>query len=176
MKTIPIVGFSAWSGTGKTTLIEALVSFLTAGGVRVAVIKHDAHRFEIDREGKDSWRFTQAGAAISIVSSAEKTAMIESRPMDLEQLTSLVHDVDYVLVEGYKAHDLTQIGVSRAATGKGFPAPLSRYAAVATDEALPGAEIPVFGLEDIQGLARFLLDHREEFTQIPYRAWTDAEE
>ena len=83
MKTIPIVGFAAWSGTGKTTLIEALVAHLTAQGVRVAVIKHDAHRFEIDREGKDSWRFTQAGAAISIVSSAEKTALIESRPMGL---------------------------------------------------------------------------------------------
>ena len=176
MKTIPIVGFAAWSGTGKTTLIEALVAHLTAQGVRVAVIKHDAHRFEIDREGKDSWRFTRAGAAISIVSSAEKTALIESRPMGLDQLTNLVHDVDYVLVEGYKAGDLTQIGVSRAATGKGLPAPLSRYAAVVTDEALPGAQIPVFGLEDVPGVARFLLDHGAEFTQIPYRAWTSTEE
>ena len=172
MKTIPIVGFAAWSGTGKTTLIEQLAAQLTAAGVRVAVIKHDAHRFEIDREGKDSWRFTRAGAVQSIIASGEKTALVETRPMTLEQLSNLVHDVDFVLVEGYKAEGLTQIGISRRATGKGFPAPLSRYAAVVTDEDLAPAEVPVFALEDVPGLVRFLLDHRQDFTQIPARTWS----
>ena len=174
MKTIPIVGFAAWSGTGKTTLIERLVAHLTAQGQRVAVIKHDAHRFEIDHEGKDSWRFTWAGAAQSIIASSEKAALVEARPLGLRQLANLVHDVDLVLVEGYKAEDLTQIGISRKETGKGFPAELSRYAAVVTDEPLPEAELPAFGLEDVSGLARFLLENRETFTQIPYRTWDES--
>ena len=74
MKGIPVLGFAAYSGTGKTTLIERLVGSLKARGLRVAVIKHDGHDFEIDRRGKDSWRFTQAGADISVISSMAKTA------------------------------------------------------------------------------------------------------
>ena len=174
MNTIPIVAFAAWSGTGKTTVIESLVRILTRRGLRVAVIKHDAHRFEIDREGKDSWRFSQAGAAISLISSAEQTALIEQRPLALEDLTALVHDVDLVLVEGYKAQDLTQIGISRKATGKGFPAPLERYAAVVTDDETVQTDLPRFGLEDGEGLAWFLLDHRDQFTQIPARTTRDG--
>ena len=62
--TVPTVGFAGYSGSGKTTLIEQLVRSLKARGLRVAVIKHDVHDFEMDREGKDSWRFSQAGADI----------------------------------------------------------------------------------------------------------------
>ena len=62
MANIPVIGFAAFSGTGKTTLIEKIVRNLKAQGFRVAVIKHDAHKFEIDKEGKDSWRFSKAGA------------------------------------------------------------------------------------------------------------------
>ena len=76
---IPIIGFAAYSGTGKTTLITQIVRELKAQGYRVCVIKHDAHQFEIDREGKDSWRFAQAGADMTILSSPAKTAMIEQR-------------------------------------------------------------------------------------------------
>ena len=176
MNTIPIVAFSAWSGTGKTTLIEALVSILTRQGLRVAVIKHDAHRFEIDREGKDSWRFTKAGAAVSMVSSAEKTAVIEQRPLAFPELTALVHDVDFVLVEGFKSQDLTRIGISRKATGKGFPAPVEAYAAVVTDDETVQTDLPRFDLEDQEGLARFLLDNRDRFTQIPARTTRAAED
>ena len=73
---IPVIGFAAYSGTGKTTLIEKLLRRLKEKGFRVAVIKHDAHDFDIDREGKDSWRFTQAGADIMLISSEKKTAVI----------------------------------------------------------------------------------------------------
>lgn len=165
MKEIPILGFAAYSGTGKTTLIEKLVLALKAKGLRIAVVKHDAHRIEIDREGKDSWRFSKAGADISIVSSAEKTACIEQRPLDFEQVLSMVHDVDLVLVEGYKKEPLTQIGICRKATGKGFTAPPDRFVAVVTDEEV-NADIPKFSFEDIDKITEFIMDHMKDFTHF----------
>ena len=155
MMKIPAIGFAAWSGTGKTTLIEKLVLTLKAQGYRVAVIKHDAHRFEIDKEGKDSWRFTKAGADMTLISSAEKTAIVEQRPRTFEENLSMIHDVDLILVEGYKQEHIPKIGISRKATGKGFPHPLEQYIAVVTDDP-PDADIPVFGLEDIEAIAEFI--------------------
>lgn len=152
---IPAIGFAAWSGTGKTTLIEKLVLTLKAQGYRVAVIKHDAHRFEIDKEGKDSWRFTKAGADMTLISSAEKTAIVEQRPRTFEENLSMIHDVDLILVEGYKQEHIPKIGIRRKATGKGFPHPLEQYIAVVTDDP-PDADIPVFGLEDIEAIAEFI--------------------
>ena len=160
MNSIPVVGFSAWSGIGKTTLIEKLVAHLKLRGLRVAVIKHDAHEFQIDKEGKDSWRFAQAGADITLISSATKTALVEYRPRTFRENLSMIHDVDLILVEGYKQEDIPRIGICRAATGKGLPASPDAYAALVTDDpALAGqAGIPCFGLDDIEPLASFLLD------------------
>lgn len=154
---IPAVAFAAYSGTGKTTLIEQLIPRLKAKGLRLAVIKHDAHGFEIDREGKDSWRFTRAGADAVYLSSQEKTASVERRGRSLAELLNGVHDADLVLVEGYKNEALPQIGISRAATGKGFPAAdLSRYLAVVTDEEIAEEKIPRFALDDYDGIAEFI--------------------
>jgi molybdopterin-guanine dinucleotide biosynthesis protein MobB len=116
MTNIPVIAFAAYSGTGKTTLIEKLIIALKEKGLRLAVIKHDGHKFEIDHEGKDSWRFAQAGAEITMISSAEKTAYIEQGDLSLEQLLGMVHNVDLILVEGYKNKDLPQIGIARAET------------------------------------------------------------
>lgn len=156
MSGIPMVSFAAYSGTGKTTLIERLVRSLKEDGLRVAVIKHDAHDFEIDREGKDSWRFTRAGADLSIISSGTKTALIEQRQLSFSQVVAMVHDVDLILVEGYKSEGLTQIGLCRTAVGKGLPADISRYAAVVTDEPISNTDVPQFGFDDIQLLKAFL--------------------
>ncbi|MDO4540998.1 MAG: molybdopterin-guanine dinucleotide biosynthesis protein B [Syntrophomonadaceae bacterium] len=158
MSAIPVVAFAAYSGTGKTTLIEKLVVELKRIGLRVAVIKHDAHDFEIDHEGKDSWRFAQAGADMTIISSASKTAIIEQRERTLEQNISMVHDVDLILVEGYKHGSLPQIGIYRTATGQGLPAEIDRYIAVVTDDHDTDASVPHFGLEDITGLTAFVMD------------------
>lgn len=156
--SIPVIGFAAWSGTGKTTLIEKLVRLLKSQGYRVAVVKHDAHRFEIDKEGKDSWRFSQAGADMTLISSAEKTAIIEQRPRTFEENLAMLHDVDVILVEGYKQEDIPRIGISRKATGKGFPHPLESYVAVVTDEEIPNSPVPVFGLEDTEKIGEFIKD------------------
>lgn len=155
MTNIPVIAFAAYSGTGKTTLIEKLILELKGRGLRLAVIKHDGHKFEIDHEGKDSWRFAHAGADITMISSAEKTAYIEQRPLSLEQLLGMVHDVDLILVEGYKNESLPQIGIARKATGKGFTADISRFAALVTDMEVE-TDLPCFGLEDISAIADFI--------------------
>lgn len=166
MKGIPVLAFAAYSGTGKTTLIEKLVSNLKAKGLRIAVIKHDAHQIDIDREGKDSWRFSKAGAELSIVSSAEKTACIEQRPLQFEQVIEKVHDVDLILVEGYKKEPLSQIGICRKETGKDFPADISRYVAVVTDVEGLNMDIPQFSFEDIDEIAEFIMKNKNDFTHF----------
>lgn len=166
MAEIAVLGFAAYSGTGKTTLIEKIVLNLKAKGVRVAVVKHDAHGIEIDKEGKDSWRFTQAGADMSIVSSRKKTACIEQRELSFEEVLSYVHDVDLILVEGYKKERLTQIGISRQATGKDFPETLDRYIAVVTDRENVESSVPKFGFEDIDEITEFIMKNMNDFTHF----------
>lgn len=163
MNSIPAVAFAAYSGTGKTTLIEKLIISLKEQGLRVAVIKHDAHNFEIDREGKDSWRFTKAGADMTIISSSQKTAIIEQRERTLWQNISMIHDVDLILVEGYKQESLPKIGIYRKATGKGLPSEIDRYIAVVTDDADLAVSCPIFALDDIQGLSGFIIENMSSF-------------
>ena len=166
MAGIPVFAFAAYSGTGKTTVIEQVVLELKAKGLRVAVIKHDGHRFEIDHEGKDSWRFAHAGADITIISSQEKTAYIEQRSLSLWQLIDMVHDVDLILVEGYKNETLPQIGIARRATGKGFTADLSRFMAIITDMEEVETTLPRFTFEDIQGVTEFIMKNMNDFTHF----------
>lgn len=153
---VPAVGFSAFSGTGKTTLIEKLIPVLKVRGLRVSVIKHDAHDFEIDREGKDSWRFSKAGADTVILSSAQQTAMIEKCGHTLQELLSRVSDADLVLVEGYRDADIPRIGICRADAGSGFTDDISRFAAIVTDIPLESVPVPCFGLDEIGAIADFI--------------------
>ena len=157
MTQIPVIAFAAYSGTGKTTLIEKLVRELKNRGLRLAVIKHDGHKFEIDHEGKDSWRFAKAGADVTVISSAEKTAYVEQGELTLEQLLGMIHGVDLILVEGYKNENLPQIGIARAATGKGFPFEPEHFLALVTDMEID-TKVPCFGLEDILHIADFILE------------------
>lgn len=159
---IPVIAFSAWSGTGKTTLIEKLIRILKQKGLRVAAVKHDSHHFEIDQEGKDSWLFTQAGADITMLSSSEQTVYMEQRSLSLEQTFAMIHDVDLILAEGYNQEDLPKIGISRRSTGMGFRLPTTSYIALVSDELppdLPDTGIPEFDLDDAEGLAAFILDY-----------------
>lgn len=157
MTTIPAVAFAAYSGTGKTTLIEKLVKILKAKGLRLAVLKHDGHSFEIDHEGKDSWRFAQAGADIVMIGSADRTAYVEQRGLPLERLLGMIRDVDLILVEGYKNEPLPQIGMARKETGKGFPADPGRFIALVTDLDVE-ADLPRFSLDDAEGIAQFIVE------------------
>ena len=163
MSDIPIIAFSAWSGTGKTTIIEQLVPELKARGLRVAVIKHDAHEFEIDKEGKDSWRFSKAGADVTVISSSTSTALIEQRSLELSEVLSRIRDVDLILAEGYNQEGLPTIGISRKATGKGLRLPVTSCTAVITDDegaaaAATHSGIPVFAHTQISKVAAFITD------------------
>ena len=156
MADIPVFSVVAFSGTGKTTLLEKLITELRARGLRVAVIKHDAHEFDIDHEGKDSWRFSRAGAEVTVVVSGSKAAVIENRPVPLETLLGKISDVDIILTEGYKSGAWPKIAVRRNATGKPLPLPASECFAVVTD--VPEqTETPCFGLDDLSGLADLII-------------------
>lgn len=154
---IPVYTFVAWSGTGKTTFLEKLVAELKARGKRVATIKHDAHDcFEADKPGKDSWRMTQAGADISVVMSETHSAFMENRPVPLEAMIARIRDVDVILTEGYAPVAWPKISVRRAATGKDFRIPPQECLAVVSDTPVEAA-VPAFALDDVTGLADFLL-------------------
>ncbi|MBE6017444.1 MAG: molybdopterin-guanine dinucleotide biosynthesis protein B [Lachnospiraceae bacterium] len=161
---IPVIGFAAFSGTGKTTLIEKLIPVLVSRGLKVAVVKHDAHGLKFDHEGKDSARFSDAGAAYSIVSGPDRAAVFIDKPLQPENAFRFAHDADLIIVEGYKQGNFTQIGISRNATGKGFTAPLSRFIAVVTDEEIQG-DTPVFGFDDIEKIADFIIVNMDSFTR-----------
>lgn len=166
MKQVPAAAFAGYSGAGKTTLIQRLIPGLRALGLRVAVVKHDIHGFDIDREGTDSWRCAQAGAEVVILASRNKTALVERRELTFAQAVGMVRDVDLVLVEGYKREPLTQIGVCRRASGKGLPGEPGRYAALVTDAEVESGGIPRFGFDDIPGLTAFIAANMDRFTQV----------
>jgi molybdopterin-guanine dinucleotide biosynthesis protein MobB len=157
---IAIVGNS---GAGKTTLLERLIPAFKRKGVRVGVVKHDAHRFDIDHPGKDSHRLTAAGADTMMITSAEKLAMVKrhaaSPPIE-ELLDRYFSDVDLVLVEGFRGSSLPKIEVHR----KEFRRALicrgewndPGLAAVASDEPLD-LDVPVLALNDPGAIAEFIL-------------------
>lgn len=113
---VPIVSFVGRSNSGKTTLIEDIIQMLKRYGFKVGVIKHDAHRFDIDHPGKDSWRFTKAGADTMVITSAGQLAMVKivERQQPVQEIVAeLFSDVDIVVVEGHKLSTLPKIEVVR---------------------------------------------------------------
>ena len=118
---IPIVSFVAYSGTGKTTFLERLIPKLKARGLKIAIVKHDGHRFEIDHEGKDSDRFTKAGADVTGLISSEKAVLIENRQTDPEEFLKKIDGVDLILTEGFKQGPWPKIMLHRKGTRKPMP-------------------------------------------------------
>ena len=152
-----VYSFIAWSGTGKTTYLETLIAALKARGARVAAVKHDAHRFDLDREGKDSWRFARAGADVVAVADAEKCAVMEYRPRSLAEIVAQLRDVDLVLVEGWHEEAGNPILLHRAGTGKPPKLPPADCFAVVSDGSLDAGDRPCFPLDDPAPLADYLL-------------------
>ena len=152
---IPVYQFTALSGTGKTTFLEKLVAELKARGLRICVYKHDGHDFEIDRPGKDSWRMTQAGADVTVLSSASQAVIMENRTVPPEELADRIDNVDILLVEGYKTGPWRKIAMRREALGKDWAVPPEECLAVITDGTCPDG-VPRFGFADIEAVADFL--------------------
>lgn len=118
---IPMVSFVGKSESGKTTLLEKIISALKSKGYRVGVIKHTPHDFDIDHEGKDTWRFAQAGADIVAAASTDRITFIERVPQepDLDQMQTLFEGkADIILTEGFKTSDTAKILVLRQASDR----------------------------------------------------------
>ncbi|WP_115853300.1 molybdopterin-guanine dinucleotide biosynthesis protein B [Kushneria indalinina] len=142
----PLLGIAAWSGTGKTTLLEALLPALRSSGLNVAVIKHAHHDFDVDVPGKDSHRLRTAGAAPMLVASGKRFALMMETPGQEEPcLLTLLDQVlmlgpDLVLIEGFKQWSLPKLELYREAVGKSlraFEDPWVRAVATTDEVALP---------------------------------------
>ena len=157
-ETVPVLTFVGLSGTGKTTFLEKLIPELKGRGLRLAVLKHDAHQFEVDKPGKDTWRFTQAGADVVAISNQEKFAMIERTPrqLTLAELIGRLPDVDLVLTEGYKRSQVKKIELHRSVLGNPIISRPEELLAILTDEPL---DLPVTQLDltDVTGCANLIL-------------------
>lgn len=156
MENMPIYSVVAYSGTGKTTLIEKLIPELKVRGLRIAVLKHDAHDFDIDHKGKDSWRMTNAGADITLIASNTKAALIENRPVSFESLLSKITDVDILLTEGYKHGSWKKIAVYRQASNKPLSLRPEECFAIMSD--ISFHEHPqCLDINDVSGLAELII-------------------
>jgi molybdopterin-guanine dinucleotide biosynthesis protein B len=151
---IPIVSLVGKSGSGKTTLLEKLIPELKRRGYRVGTIKHDAHSFEIDRPGKDTWRHAQAGSDHVLISSPHRVASIRrvEQELSLEELAAGMTDVDIVLTEGYKRACAPKIEVSRRERSETLICQPDELIAVASDQPFE-LDVPEYDLNDVQGLA-----------------------
>lgn len=159
--TLPLLGIAAWSGTGKTTLLEQLLPRLTEHGLRVAVIKHAHHAFDIDQPGKDSHRLRQAGASPMLIASRARVALMMETPnqpeADLAQLIEMIRPQrpDLVLIEGFKAWPLPKLALHREALGKPLLVdddPWVRAVASAASLSLP-AGVEALDLDDLEAIA-----------------------
>ncbi|EMH4165232.1 molybdopterin-guanine dinucleotide biosynthesis protein B [Pluralibacter gergoviae] len=161
----PILAIAAWSGTGKTTLLKALIPALRERGIRPGLIKHTHHRMDVDTPGKDSYELRKAGAAQTLVASAERWALMTETPQqETLDLTYLVGRMDHstldvVLVEGFKHEPISKILLFRSGTGHSEEELVldEHVIAVASDTAL-NAVVPVLDLDDIVGIASFVAE------------------
>ena len=155
---VPIVSVVGNSGVGKTTLLEKLVRELKSRGYRVAAIKHDAHNFQMDRPGKDTYRLAEAGSDVVVISAADRLALLETveEERSLDDLVAMVADrVDIVLTEGYRQAAMAKIEVSRQALGNELVASPADLMALVTDQQFD-LDVPHFGLDDASAVADLL--------------------
>ena len=173
---IPLIGFAAYSGTGKTTLLVRLIRIFREGGLRVGMVKHAHHNFEIDHPGKDSFELRKAGASQMYICSGTRWAlMVEREPGPLDSLQDHINrmdtnNLDLILVEGFKPAIIPKIELYRPALRKPLLFPEdSSIIAVATDstERLR-TELPVLDLNNPEAIAGFIserfLDHHPAAT------------
>lgn len=158
-----VFGFAGYSGSGKTTLIEQLIPRFVMEGVKVSLIKHAHHEFDIDQPGKDSYRHRQAGCSEVMITAAKRWVLMrelrgETEP-DLPEQLARMSPCDLVLVEGFKRQPIPKLEVHRRASGKPLLYPEDAHiVAVATDEPLDTA-LPQFHIEDYDAIVAFIMRH-----------------
>lgn len=160
-----VFGFAGWSGSGKTTVIERIVPLLRERGLRVSLVKHAHHEFDIDQPGKDSWRHRQAGCGEVLISSSVRWALMhelrgEPEP-DLEQALARLSPCELVLIEGFKRALIPKLEIYRPSVGKPLLYPDDpRIAGLATDapDQLSGVPVPVLDLSNAGAIAQFVVE------------------
>jgi molybdopterin-guanine dinucleotide biosynthesis protein B len=173
-----VIGIAGWSGAGKTTLISRVIPYLREQGLRVSVIKHAHHDFDVDVPGKDSWVHRQSGAEEVLVSSANRWALMHelrgAAEPSLPELLRKMSPVDLVVIEGFKSEPHRKIEVYRKASGKPplFPEDPA-IAGIATDATIETA-LPVAHLDDISAVAammqKYAIAVEDVFAASPNRA------
>jgi molybdopterin-guanine dinucleotide biosynthesis protein B len=155
----PIVCFVGRSNSGKTTLIERLILELTQSGYRVATIKHAGHGFDLDTEGKDSWRHKRAGASQVVVLSKGSLAMFvdvpEELPIQKVRDRFVDESIDLIIAEGWKSEGLPKVIVVREELTE-VNASLEGLIAIASIKPID-ADVPWFDRDDVQGLAKLII-------------------
>lgn len=171
--TVPLLGFAAFSGTGKTTLLRQLLPLLDEQGLNVAVIKHAHHKFDIDKPGKDSYELRKAGAKQMLIASSNLMALMETQPVDLEdpQLSQLLlkldtKNLDLILVEGFKHEAIPKIELHRPSLAKPLLHPDdANIIAIASDEPIDlNASITQLDLNDVDAMINFIQQHINNWT------------
>ena|SRR5512135_63095 len=158
-----LFGFAGWSGSGKTTLIERLVPRLTARGVRVSLVKHAHHSFDLDQPGKDSWRHRQAGCTEVLITSAMRWALVHELRGDpelsLDDAIARVSPCDLLLIEGFKTAAIPKLEVWRESQGEPLLFPEDpQIRGIATDDpARFAGRLNAFALDDIDAIATFVM-------------------
>jgi molybdopterin-guanine dinucleotide biosynthesis protein B len=159
-----VIGVAGFKNSGKTTLVEKLVLHLTQQGYRLSTVKHAHHSFDIDHEGRDSFRHRKAGASEVAVISKERTAIIHElrgqEPPTLTEVLDKLHDCDLVIVEGYKrdTHDKIEVrnlSLKHPELAGDDPT----VVAIAANGTVNGPTVPVFDRDDVSTLATFILKH-----------------
>jgi molybdopterin-guanine dinucleotide biosynthesis protein B len=161
-----IFGFAGWSGSGKTTLIERVIPALAGRGLKVSLIKHAHHSFDVDQPGKDSYRHRHAGCAEVLISSSTRWALMHelrgAPEPTLEELVPHVAPCDLLLVEGFKRAAIPKLEVYRRENGKPrLHLDDPHIVAIATDQRFE-TTLPQFDLGDIESVADFIARHRAQ--------------
>jgi molybdopterin-guanine dinucleotide biosynthesis protein B len=160
--TPPLFGIAGWKNSGKTTLVTKLVAHFTERGLRVAAIKHAHHNFDVDHEGRDSFRYRQGGAATVIVSSAKRVAIMkelrEEPEPSLRQLVQYAGQADLIIVEGFKSERHPKLEIRRReATSQTPLAPNDpTILAVAADFETSAGGLPIFHIDAVEEIADFI--------------------
>ena len=157
---VPIISIVGWHNVGKTLFLEGLIAELRRRGVRLATVKHTGGRFQMDREGTDTWRFAKAGSDVVAIWGRAGFALVEQRDEELslrEVIERLPRDIDLVIVEGLKSAQLPKIEIVGADDGRRI-ASQADLVALVSEMPVDDTDVPCFAPDDVSGAADLLAE------------------